>query len=115
MDDNTAKVLMTAIVSAFAFAVLRRLDRVRLNAQRVRLDVFGVLKFSIGTLTLMMRRRRSHNIGHQPAILLQGDCAAIGGAMSGWDTIVVSHPDSDHLSGFRSIIRCPHHGSRRTK
>jgi hypothetical protein len=125
MDDNTTKVVLTAIVLAFVVAIMRQFDRVSLHIERLRLNVFGLLKVGTSVLNIAMQRRqrpkrrrvsRSGDITWA-APFLQGSFA-LTDAMRlvpgdyDIDMFVVTHPDDDHLHGLVHFFKCPHHGSR---
>jgi hypothetical protein len=121
MDDNTTKVVLTAIALAFVLAITRRFDRVSLRIERLKIDILGLLKVSTSLLNVAMQRRRRtkrwvyHGDDIAWAPFPQGSFALANIIMvpgnHDIDRIVVTHPDSDHLDGLGHILRCPHHGS----
>jgi hypothetical protein len=123
MDDNTTKVVLTAIALAFVLAVIRGFDRVSLRIERLKIDLFGLLKISTNLLNVAMQRQRrvkrrwvNHGDDTVWAPFPQGSFALASIIMvpgnHDIDRIVVTHPDSDHFDGLGRIFRCPHHGSR---
>jgi hypothetical protein len=121
MDDNTTKVVLAAIALAFVLAVMRGLDRVSLRVERLKIDIFGLLKISTNLLNVAMQRRRRCkrrwvNPGDDSARapFPQGSFALANIIMvpdnRNIDWMVVTHPDDDHLDGLRYFFRCPHHG-----
>lgn len=123
MDDNTTKVVLTAIALAFVLAITRRFDRVSLRIERLKIDIFGLLKVSTSLLNVAMQRRRRsklrwvyHGDDIARAPFPQGSFALANIIMVSGnhdiDRIVVTHPDSDHLNGLGHIFRCTQHGSR---
>jgi hypothetical protein len=121
MDDNTTRVVLTAIALAFVLAIMRRFDRVSLRVERLKIDIFGLLKISTNLLNVAMQRRRSKRrwVNHGDDIawasFMQGSFALANIIMvpgdHDIDWIVVTHPDDDHLDGLRHFFRCPHHDS----
>jgi hypothetical protein len=126
MDDNTTRVVLIAIVLAFVAVTVRRFDRVSLRVERLRFDIFGLLKVSVGVLMVAMRRRQGSKrrrinlssgiaraapfiqsrFASSSAIrMVLGDCDI--------DMFVVTHPDDDHVNGLLDIFQCPHHGRGR--
>jgi phosphoribosyl 1,2-cyclic phosphodiesterase len=123
MDDNTTKVVLTAIALAFVLAITGRFDRVSLHIERLRIDIFGLLKISTSLLNVAMHRRRrprrrwvNHGEDIAWAPFLPGSFALANIIMvpgnHGIDRIVVTHSDDDHVNGLRHFFRCPHHASR---
>jgi phosphoribosyl 1,2-cyclic phosphodiesterase len=124
MDDNTTKVVLTAIALAFVLAIMRRFDRVSLHIERLRINIFGLLKISTRLLNVAMHRRRSRPRGvtHGGNIawgtpFFRGSFALANAILvvpgnHDIDMIVVTHPNDDHLNGLWHFFRCPHHGSR---
>lgn len=120
MDDNTTKVALTAIVLAFVVVIMRRFDRVSLHVERLKLDIFGLLKVGVGALQVAVQRgqeAKRRGINHrggivQAAPFMQGGAILTIPGNHDIDRIVVTHFDDDHLHGLPDFFRCPHHGSR---
>jgi hypothetical protein len=125
MDDNTTKVVLIAIVLAFVVALIRRFDRISLRIERLKIDIFGLLKIGASLLDITMqgRRRRkrrrlnqSGDVAWPPPRLhcsfAFADGITIVPGNHDIDVFIVTHPDEDHLHALRDFFRCPHHGSR---
>lgn len=110
MDDNTTKVVLTAIALAFVLAIMRQFDRVSLHIERLRIDIFGLLKISTNLLNVAMQRRqrsKRRRVNHgddlawapfpQGSFALAGIIMVPGNHDIHVDRIVVTHRDSDHL------------------
>jgi hypothetical protein len=112
MDDNTTKVVLTAIALAFVLAIMWGFDRVSLRIERLKIDIFGLLKVSANLLNVALhRRRRSKRRWINPggdiarAPFPQGSFALANGIMvvlgnHDIDLLVITHPDDDHLYGL---------------
>jgi len=125
MDDNTTKVVLTAIVLAFVVAVMRQFDRVSLHIERLRLDIFGLLKVGTNVLNIAMQRRQRSK---RRRVSRSGDITWAAPFMKGSfaltnairvvpgnhdiDMFVVTHPDDDHRHGLLHFFQRPHHGPR---
>jgi hypothetical protein len=120
MDNNTAKVLLTAIVLAFVLAIMRQFDRVSLHVEQLRLDILGLLKLSPGLLKVAAWRRPkrhavnlSRNTEAAAAVMFpQGSFARRGviPVPGNHDIdinmiIIITHPDDDHLAGVTGLLR----------
>lgn len=121
MDDNTARVLLTATIMVFLFACLRRFDRVSLHIERLSFNVLGLLKLSTSILQLVLRRRRQP----QPYIIdctvkdwaqIMGRSLRDGGDFIRFphhgyniDLVVTTHPDDDHRNGLKSLFQFKNH------
>jgi phosphoribosyl 1,2-cyclic phosphodiesterase len=125
MDDNTTKVVLTAIVLAFVVAIMRQFDRVSLHIERLKIDIFGLLKVGATVLNVAMQRRQRSKrcrVNHSDDIAWAAAFAQGSFALNNTirrvpgnhdiDMIVVTHPDGDHLNGLLHFFQCPHHGSR---
>jgi hypothetical protein len=118
MDDNTAKVLLIAIVLAFVYAILRRFDRVTIRVERLRLEILGLVKLGTGMLKVAAERwkpeRRTISFsGDIPETLhfMQGSFALtqairIVPGNHDIDIIAVTQPDDDHRNGLIRLIQC---------
>ena len=103
MDDNTTKVVLTAIALAFVLAIMRRFDRVSLRIEQLKIDIFGLLKVSTSLLNVAMQRRRpkrrwiKHGDDIAWAPFSQGSFALADIIMvpgnHDIDRIVVTHPE----------------------
>jgi hypothetical protein len=126
MDDNTTRVVLTVVVLAFVVVTVRWFDRVSLRIERLRFNIFGLLKVRAGVLMVAMRRRQGSkrcrtNLSSgiaRAAPFIQGRFAsssAIRVVLGDCDInmFVVTHPDDDHVNGLLDIFQCPHHGHGR--
>jgi hypothetical protein len=69
MDDNTTKVAITAIALAFILAIMWGFDRVSLRIERLKIDIFGLLKVSTISRNVARRRRpKRREVNHGDGI-----------------------------------------------
>ncbi len=106
MDDNTTKVMLTAIIFASLVAVLWRFGRVSLDVERLNFNLLGWLKLSMGALKVTLQR---HPEQYANSPFVQGSVALRTKILQGShdvDFIVLTHPDADHRDGLLHLIEC---------